>query len=296
MFRKHEILIDKEPLGNTMHRPLGDYISAELSVISSVIHFFIIVLVIQNKNLRRVQAHRLLLNLSIGHALTGATNFIGTFVSRDLSTITYAWYVYANISLLALTLDRSFSIFSPFRYQTIRDSVKIGFMGFSPFCCLIYVLKMLFSPAKTEKIANNEGSMKFFIFGMSAEMAILVVANSLIFIAVRRQLRKINVSKSTTTTHTRNMPSRKDIARFYVCFGCVITYVLLWLPAMFVKVLQFYGGVVVDHKYFSLSIAVANINPLSDAFLLLYFNRELKRVLKDIMKMNVPLTRTSTVA
>ena len=268
-----------------MSRPLGDYISAQFSIISSIIHSFTIVLVIQNKKLRKVLSYWLLINLSLGHFLTGITNFIGTFVALDLSKVTYAWYVYANISLLTLTVDRSFSIFWPFRYQLTSTRIKIFFVLFSPMCCLAYIAKMSFLPTKAKKIADADGSMKFFIFGMGTEMTLLVMANSLIFLSVRKQRRKI----AATTSVNVNIPNsntaarRNEIARFYVCFGCIITYVVLWTPAILLKILEIYGGLIVDHKYFSITIAIANINPIADSFMLLFFNRELKGVLKKII-------------
>lgn len=263
-----------------MERPIGDYISAQLSIISTIIHLFILIFIIYHKQLRKVQTHRLLINLSLGHFLTGITNFSGTFVVLDLSKVTYAWYVYANLSLLTLTVDRSFSIFWPFKYQMTSTFTKVMFLAFSPTCCLVYVTKMVFQPTNTKKVADNHASMKFFIFGMGIEIVLLIIANSLTFLAVCRQRRKIaavNVPHNNTNTASRN-----EIVRFYVCFGCIITYALLWAPAILLKIVEIYGKVVMDHKYFSMTIAIANINPLSDAFLLLFFNRELKSILKHI--------------
>lgn len=264
-----------------MERPIGDYVSAQLSIISSIIHLFILIFIIHHKQLRKVQTHRLLINLSLGHFLTGITNFSGTFVVLDLSKVTYAWYVYANLSLLALTVDRSFSIFWPFKYQMTSTLTKVVFLAFSPTCCLVYLGKMVFQPTNTKKVADNHASMKFFIFGMGLEIILLIIANSFIFMAVRRQKRKI--AAANVPNSNRNTASRNEIARFYVCFGCIITYALLWAPALLLKIVEIYGEVSMDHKYFSITIAIANINPLSDAFLLLFFNRELKKILKNIL-------------
>lgn len=276
---------------NYAQRPIGDFVSAFCSIIYAIFHASIIILVTSDKQLRKKQGNRLLLNLSCGHFLTGMTNFFGTFTPYDVSNISFAWYIYANLSLLTLTVDRSLSIRWPFRYERLGWKSHLTFLMFSPISSLVYIFRYVGALAGrrqsgSRSSADNAGSMKFFIFGMSAQMVILLVSNSIVFTTVRRHKRTIKSNNVSSNENSRNqITRRRDVFTFYICFGCVITYVILWLPSLIIKILQFYGQYPIEHKYFALTMAVANVNPVSDAVLFVFFNREFKLKLKSVLRL-----------
>ena len=69
---------------------------------------------------------------------------------------------------------------------------------------------------------------------------------------------------------------RKEARSFYVCFGCVITFVLLMSPSVFVRIYNDVSSRSIPKEIYEMTLMLAVLNPLSDIFIYVWFNVELK--------------------
>ena len=81
---------------------------------------------------------------------------------------------------------------------------------------------------------------------------------------------------------TKSGPNVKEVKAFYICFGFVITYVLLWLPSVLIKMLEYFGNIGIERSTFAYSIAIANLNPISDSIIFAMLNKDFRGRLKVI--------------
>jgi len=265
-----------------MDRPIFDYITGGLASVYGICHFCIIILILTCKRIREKKSNQLLLNLSTGHALCGFTSLTGCFLPfshQSMDGIIFASYIYSNTSLAMLTIDRCIYIKWPFRYNSLPTLLHVSFMACSPLNAGFVIYKALDNDNNLH-VSEDVESMRVFIFGIGALMALLLSANSLVFCTLQGQKRKIKSLRVATFSQSNvrtNFNQRKrEIQAFYICLGCTLTYVVLWFPPLIVTIINFYTKIQISYYYFSMSMVSVNLNPLSDALIFVWFNKDLK--------------------
>jgi len=240
--------------------------------------------------LRGKKSNQLLLNLSIGHMMTGACHFAGLWTIFPVGKFVFFGIAYASVSLIVLSIDRCFYIVLPLRYYLIHRCWHITFMLISPAFAMMVLLQYILSGFEEYVHESALANIPFIVvvFVMSG---LLLVPNLVVFRIVRKQRVQIevqcNIIKSNEENSNSNSP---DIARvrevrsFYLCFGCVITFVLCWMPLLAFKTYEIRTGRRLDYKYNSRAAIIATINPFMDVLFSVWFNKELRGRLKDVFK------------
>ena len=82
---------------------------------------------------------------------------------------------------------------------------------------------------------------------------------------------------------------RQDVFSFYICIGCVFTSTLLWMPELVRQSIWLFGGggsggeKLYEGAFSGMARILLNLNPLCDAVILVWFNRELKNKIRSIV-------------
>ena len=118
-------------------------------------------------------------------------------------------------------------------------------------------------------------------------MMTILLINIMVFRIAQKQKRRIQTeqasvdSNSNTTDDAKQRLAKikKNLSIFYACFGCTITYILFWLPVvilwfLIIKNTQY-------QKHLPILLAIANFNPISDAILIIRFNKVLRNNVKN---------------
>ena len=119
---------------------------------------------------------------------------------------------------------------------------------------------------------------------------------------VRHESSPSSTTISTSTSRATTTLKIREFRSFYLCFGCVVTYVVLWLPTLVNEAARLHlnynknngssdggsnygdsgGGMtsVFNEKAANLLLI---LNPLADAVILVWFNKELKNKMKSFI-------------
>jgi len=255
-----------------------------LGLVTFIMYSFLVYLVLTSRNLRSKRSNRLLVNLGIGHALTGVIQFIGVLTLNPIGKLAYSGYVYSSLSLIMLSIDRCIFIRWPFIYERMPEVVHVIFMGISPLASITSLVHNLTSGrGLATKVSSNSVSMMIFVFGKTSCIFILLALNLLVYLTVRKHKQQIKVLHRSKPVVERRTSVHKDIRAFYICFGCVITFALTWLPCISIQFFRLFLGFRISYSTFILSFTVANLNPFSDAFIFVWFDTEVKTHLKKIL-------------
>ena len=253
-----------------------------------LLYIFIIFVLLSSPRLRRKKSNQLLMNLSIGHLMTGLSHFAGMWTTFHVSRFVFLGVFYANISLVTLTIDRCIYIRFPFRYQLLNRGVHVLFMTVSPVLCIVllfaYSLDGLNNPANAGTVAKIP-----FLSSLVVTTGMLFIPNLVVFRIVRRQ--RMTILRSQCRDPRNDLSSnvyakRSEIRTFYICFGCACTYTLLWFPIFVLKVVEIFNGTQINYTHLAISAIVSNMNPFADAFFCICFNKEIKCSLKRLFKRN----------
>ena len=258
-------------------------------LIQFLVHAFIMIFLLSVPQLRQRKSNQLLININVGHALTGITLFVMIFIkSNSLTYINYSGYAQGNMALVMLTIDRCIMIRWPFRYQTLPNLFHVIFMVSSPIVASVILVNgvILFPHQPSD---DNVFYMSLFVYVMIVVMVVLLATNALVYATVLKQKRLIkNTLVASTKRHgdPQSNNIKDDILSFYICLGCVLTYILLWLPELVRQSLWVFEGRNTSAIYLGISRILLNLNPFFDAIILVWFNRELKMHLKKMFKRN----------
>ena len=238
--------------------------------------------------LRQKKSNQLLNNHNIGHIVNGFTSFLMIFSKANaLTYISYAFSAHGNILLVFLTIDRAILIRWPYRYQTLPSWIQILFLVASPSAAFSSILigSLRDNGAKSTVALRIPLMRRALVLGISSFSLVLFLSNLVIWLVLQKQKRAIRLNEpSQATTNDRIGRVRRDIASFYVCFGCVITYIILWLPELTRQSMWFFQGANIEGIVKNISVVILSLNPTSDAFVLVFFNKELKHHLKRFFR------------
>ena len=257
-------------------RPFGEWMTAFNGLCNVIVYFIIISSILSSKKLRAIKTNHLVINLGIGHCIYGFVNAFGIWFDFKLSKIAYVGYIYANVAIMMLTVDRCVMIRWPFRYETMHIGIHVLLVSISPLAAALELTKAVMAGLQNNVVQDNS-SMKVFIYGVSSIMVCLSIPNTLIFLTLQKQKAKLKLASQEVVKSRK-----KQILAFYVCFGCVITYVLFWMSPLIIAILWSYTNVNVSYDYFSIGMAIANFNPVSDALIFVWFNKQLRKRVKEL--------------
>ena len=274
------------------NKPLGNHTMEEITkrdtemVLGGIgiavffLHAVIITLVLSCRDLRTNHSIRLLLNLCIGHMLTGLVYFLGIALNMEISVLLYITYIWAVLALLMLTLDRYIFIKWPFKYKIMHSSLHWIKFLLSPVISGIALVRRA-QAGFFNNVFEEETSIKTSIYGLGAIMLTLFVINLSLLCLLRRQQRRIKPQVTNRITVTDR---RKGILTFYICLGCTITFILLWLPYLTYSILRVYFGI--RPEYFAIQMVMITIclNPISDAIIFVWYNKPVKDSLRKLFK------------
>ena len=295
-----------------------------IGLIVFFVHIIILSLLLWYPNLRQKKSNQLLININIGHAITGSTLFATIFYphSNLLTYINYAGYAHGNVSLTMLTVDRCFMIRRPFLYQTLPAAFHVALLVTSPVVAL-----SIFTEAVVNRlhVASDKDrfTMTLFVYAIIIVTIVLLTLNTLVYLTLLKQKKLIkscqvvpigyNTENNTTNTITNNNSNscddpaaskkvwkvRQDVRSFYICIGCVLTSIVLWMPELIRQSIWLFGGDGKLHGDAFMGVAriLLNLNPLCDAVILIWFNRDLKNKLRNIAGLlSVPNKRITSQA
>jgi len=229
-------------------RPFGEWMTAFNGMCIVIVYFIVISSILTCKKLRVTKTNQLILNLGIGHCIYGMVNAFGIWFDFKLSKIAFIGYNYANVAIVMLTIDRCLMIRWPFQYETMHVGIHVFLMSSSP------QLTNAVMAGLQNNVVQDNSSMKVLIYGISILMVCLSIPNILIFITLQKQKAKMKaLSQEILKNH------KKQILAFYVCFGCVITYILFWMSPLIIAVLWTYTKVYVSYDYFSMRLPILTL-------------------------------------
>ena len=175
-------------------------------------------------------------------------------------------------------IDRCIYILKPLHYQLLHRGWHILFMTISPLLVLVlfglYVHSGLNSPLHLDTITTLP--FVFFISGMTAFM---FIPSFLVFRILRKQR-----SRMASISKTKEFSRKEELRSFYVCFGCVTTFLVMWSPMLLLRMWEIASGSHMEYITLSISAIFTTINPFSDAFICVWFNQELKARLRSILR------------
>ena len=257
-------------------------VTSIVGILVVLVHSPIMLLILTSSDLRTKRSNHLLLNLSLGHILTGLSNAIGPWTHLPWGTFSFGGYCYANVCQLMLTIDRLLYIRFPFRYVFISPRLHVSFLLASPVAYISIIVYRL-TRKTLVAIEVDRVAMLSFIICVSVFMLLFMIPNTVLFAIVRKQHRAIVVTSTTTFKKSaKSRLHRKEFTAFYICFGCVLTFTCFWLPPLVIKVDEFVRGHTHQRFYFQITIAIANLNPLMDAFILVFFKRDVRKRVKNV--------------
>ena len=327
----------------------------------SIICVVVICLIVRFENLRKKKSNQLLVNLCVGHLLSGMVYVYGILSISPIGRYRLAGNMYSTLALVFLSVDRFILIQYPYRYQTkIYNRIHVGFMLFSPLVYIVYFLDGLVLQIENRK----ESFAGSFVFVFSTTVLIMFFLNISIYITICKQRKRIRrqckhllikrddkdstnststnpTSTTSTSTHlaptkssptnstptnstptsssptnstTTNSPPKnstttypaptnssptnstpsvtsdserrmiiEEIRSFYLCFGCVITFILLMTPSILMRVLHNAANVYIPESMYEISLSFAGLNSLSDLVIFVWFNLELRIALKKTL-------------
>ena len=251
------------------------------------IHSFILIFLLSIRQLRGQKSNQLIININIGHAVTGVTLFITWFSLTSIVThVTFVGVTLGNVALVMLTVDRCIMIRWPFRYQTLPKLFHFTLMTFPPLTVIGTFIQGILTKRNIRADKDPE-AMKYFVFGMSFLILVLLISNSIVYwtlIKQKRAIKSCQVSQpSETSSRDKGIRILKEARSFYICIGCVLTYIVLWFPAIVIQALWVLNGDnTAKTNYQGVSTIIHNLNPLFDALILVWFNKDLKMHLKRL--------------
>ena len=409
------------PSGRSKEKSTEDLIMSVIGLAVCLISTLLITFVIKFKKLREKKSNQLLLNLCMGHLLTGLTYFVGMFPNFHTGPFKLAGHVYTTAALIFISIDRFTFIKYPFRYSTSEacKSAHIGFMVTSPLVYAVYFADALHSKVTGGK--RDEYLNGSFVYIFFTAVTILFVLNLSIYITMRKQQKIIqtqhnqvarnkkssfgkksrprtltmtskisttmvvstlptgklssntdsttnlsppttnlsppttNLSPPTTnlsspittlpnaaptaTSKTTTIPlpnvtpinpkpkdqtsisatnaisadsaspesststnqatsnsekqrklkeRKKEARSFYLCFGCVATFILLMSPSIIVRILTVSKTADIPKTYYQATLALAGLNPSSDLFTFVWFNLEIRKtIMRTILRKRI---------
>ena len=245
----------------------SNYTVCVISLIYTILHTYIIVKILSNKKLRILKSQQILVTLSLSYFIAGTVNFQQVFVPV-IKNVAYSAFTWANLALLSLAIDRWIAIQFPFSYAGLTRFVHIGLIGIGPVYFLYDVVRVHMSV----KVAANQ---KLIAIGLFCLMLIMLVINIMVYYITLKQKAKIQIQNRPA--HTQDNKSivgvkKSDLSTFYACFGCTMTFIVLWFPT----VITMFQTDDPEHPYNYISYIFGNINPISDAVLIVRFNETLR--------------------
>ena len=236
--------------------------------------------------MRQKKSNQLLININVGHALTGMTYFIDLFLnSNALTYFNYAGYVLGHMALVFLTIDRCILICWPFHYQRLPKVFHVFLMLSSPITSLSVLLHGLINFDSVPALQNSL-AMKGAIYGILVDNILLLFSNSIVYWTVQKQKNAIQaLCVSQNQEPNRKISKvRREVRSFYICIGCVLTSIILWSPILASSIYWLSTGKTASNTFLIVAKISLLMNPFCDAFILVWFNKELRMHLKRIFK------------
>jgi len=252
----------------------------------SLLYMLIIFVLLSNSRLRRKKSNQLLLNLCIGHLMTGISHFAGMWTLHHVSRFVFTGVLYANVSLVMLTIDRCIYIRWPFRYQLMNRRMHVFFMATSPVLSFLLFLQYAVSGLNKSEYGTSFIAIPFVAI-LATTTGLLFIPNLLVYRIARQQRADIQQSQHSSCKNdskSKVCVKKHELRSFYICFGCACSFTLLWFAVFVVKVLEILTRTTVNYQYLAISAIVSNMNPFADAFFCVWFNKEIKYSLKNLFK------------
>ena len=154
----------------------------------SIICVVVICLIVRFENLRKKKSNQLLVNLCVGHLLSGMVYVYGIVSISPIGRYRLAGNMYSTLALVFLSVDRFILIQYPYQYQTkIYNRIHVGFMLFSPLVYIVYFLDGLILQIENRK----ESFAGSFVFVFSTTVLIMFFLNISIYITICKQRKRI---------------------------------------------------------------------------------------------------------
>ncbi|XP_057316878.1 tachykinin-like peptides receptor 86C [Hydractinia symbiolongicarpus] len=262
-------------------------VAAIVDITCILLHGCLITVVLKTKKIRKVRSNQLLINLCIGHWLIAFFDVFGHFV-RHFSWIEYSMYVLMISSLYVLTTDRFVSIKFPMKYQNMNICLHLMWMSCSWIIAILFVIISYLKKDRPKTTADDKNTMMLFLSAIMFTIVSMTIMNSIIFAVVRRQTRaiaslQVQANQERRNEIQRNFISKKEKRQFYICYGIVITFSILWLPTVAVALNSLIHHQPVKGVAFSWSVRVANANALLDPIVFFWFNKDIRAEINKIL-------------
>ena len=256
-----------------------------LALINCLVHVIIFLFITCHRALRKSRYNQLIMHMNIGYIVGDFILFLKIVFPRQsiiFDNIAFAGFVQGMLALVCLSIDRCFKILRPFLYQAIPSKY---FWVVNILIPLPAVLSLVVIPLD-ENILQSKEKIAFFGYMLAFVMIFLVVTNTLVYITVLKQKRSIRMQVSPN--NNGNAEVRNDFRSFYMCLGCVVTFVMFWLPSVISTLIWVYSD---DKKTRNplpyIVRCIIHLNPSIDAIILVWFNKELRGKMKRFLTQRV---------
>ena len=213
---------------------VGYIVAIVVTSTTFLVHCFIFTILLLTPSLRRKRSNQLLMTLNIAHVLSSILVLARVLYFEQplpglLSYAIFSAYSQSNVALVVLTVDRSIMIRWPFRYQTLPGWFHCVLMVVSPTTfgsvfTTAKVLRLYEKPPRESDIYQHT-----VVYGIIILTAILLLANSFVYMTVLKQRRSItslfnnivpkDVAAATTTADQQQFPSIELTETTSNCFS-----------------------------------------------------------------------------
>uniref|UniRef100_A0A7M5X755 G-protein coupled receptors family 1 profile domain-containing protein n=1 Tax=Clytia hemisphaerica TaxID=252671 RepID=A0A7M5X755_9CNID len=208
-----------------------------------------------------------MITLSMSYFISGSVNSLQVFIPV-IKHVAYSAFTWSNIALLSLAIDRGVAIRFPFAYAGLTRFVHFGLIGIGP----VYFLYDVIRVHLTVEVAANQ---KVVAIGLLCLMLIMLSINIIVYLITLKQKAKIRSQNRPAQMQDNESEigvKKSDLSTFYACFGCTLTFIVLWFPT----VVTLFLTEDPEHPFNYISYIFGNINPISDAIFIVRFNKTLR--------------------
>ncbi|XP_066927859.1 histamine H2 receptor-like [Clytia hemisphaerica] len=262
------------------------YVFIAEGVLIITINFGLVLFIALRKNVRKNPKNIILASLFSSHCFVGmlccslpSNHHHNEAVKGPSIDYGSAIMLASFCNLMLVTLDRFLAIQFPMLYSRLTTHMLILALF------IVWLIPVMFLLAT---LAIQLSRLAFVIITFSS-MVILLLNNILIYGIAKKQVKNIkSVLIQTTDRKNTNKINRQSASHhraFFICAAMVLSYIIAWLPA---TIYVLYDSLVEENKvsnvYLNLIVFLAFANSISDPIIYTWFNRKLKKKLKQFVQ------------
>ena len=233
------------------------------SSVAIAINAFILVLILKSSKLRKATSNIFLINLIVADLVAASMALVvclGHYAQKakrkewkEENAIELFMFVFTStlitllVAVILVTIDRFVAVVTPFRYQELFTRRKITILlatiwAIGGVILLAGLVCATLDDSKTLEVAKSVLDIVLITIS-SAGVVFLIIANTVILRAIRKQLKlesTVSVFGNDTVAAKKSETNlrKKEIRAVYLCFSIVALFTICWLPITVALVLD----------------------------------------------------------